>query len=79
MSPGFYSKGYFVSWNHTDYADSNDKDLIHPDLSDMLEEANLHYQRHIGLALKLAPDDLMEIENYIDWSIDVAKEERRGT
>ena len=78
ISKGFYPKGYFVSWNHTDYADLNDKDLIHPDLADMLEDANLHYHRHIGLALKLAPKDLMDIENYIDWSIEVAKEQRRG-
>lgn len=78
MASGFQPKGYFVSWNHTDYADLNDKDLIHPDLADMLEDANLHYHRHIGLALKLAPKDLMEIENYIDWSIELAKEERQG-
>ncbi|MBE7634274.1 DUF4935 domain-containing protein [Tenacibaculum finnmarkense genomovar ulcerans] len=78
MNKGFYPKGYFVSWNHTDYADLNDKDLIHPDLKDMLENANLHYHRYIGLALKLAPEHLMEIENYIDMSIEIAKDQRRG-
>lgn len=71
-------KGFFVSFNHTDYADPTDKDIIDEDLQDLLEDSNMEYKRNIGEVLHLTPELNMEIERYIDMLMERAKDERRG-
>ena len=66
--------GFFVSFNHTDYSSSNDPDIIHEDLNDLLKQANLEYKRNIGEVLNLTPAISLEIENYIDYMVESYKE-----
>lgn len=78
IEQGFIPKGFFVSFNHTDYADKLDKDTIHKDLVDLLEDGNMEYKRNIGEVLHLTPELNMEIENYIDMQIEMYKDRMRG-
>lgn len=78
LENGFIPKGFFVSFNHTDYADKLDKDTIHQDLEDLLEDGNMEFKRNIGEVLNLTPELNMEIENYIDTQIEMYKDQMRG-
>lgn len=60
----------FVSFNHTDYSDLNDKDIIHPDLDELLKDTNIQYKRNIADALNLAPQMITVIDNYIEDMIE---------
>ncbi|AXO79960.1 hypothetical protein DZC78_06010 [Olleya aquimaris] len=71
-----YRPGFFVSFNHTDYAQENDSDEIHEDLQDLLDNANLLYKRHIGEVLNLTPELNVEIEMYIDNYVESYLEEQ---
>lgn len=70
--------GFFVTFNHTDYASKDDKDEIHQDLTNLLEKSNLMYKREIGEVMHLAEELLIEIENWIDMQTEFEKERRRG-
>lgn len=75
---GFIPKGFFVSFNHTDYSEKLNKDIIHKDLEDLLQDGNMEYKRNIGEVLHLTPDLNIEIENYIDIQIERYKDQKRG-
>lgn len=76
---GMRPKGIFITMNHTDYADPEDKDLPHPDLEEMLDGADITYVRHLNQALfTLAPAAIMDFENWIDIATEMYREERRG-
>lgn len=78
IDKGFIPKGFFVSFNHTDYAEKLDKDIIHKDLEELLQDGNIEYKRNIGEVLHLTPELNMEIENYIDMQIERYKDNLRG-
>jgi hypothetical protein len=64
----------FVSFNHDDYADGKNTDVIHEDLQELIAGANMTYKRNIGEALNLTPLLTKEIEDYIDFRIEELSE-----
>lgn len=73
---GFQPKAYFISQNHTDYSSEIDKDIIHPDLSKLIDSVNINYCRYVNQTLSLVPDDLLELESMIDTQVEMYKEEK---
>ncbi|MFH5883996.1 PIN domain-containing protein [Halalkalibaculum sp. DA3122] len=59
----------FVSYNHEEFSSKEDKDKIHPDLEDLLKEANMTFTRHLGKALRLPDKMLKEIDEYIEYRV----------
>jgi predicted nucleic acid-binding protein len=59
----------FVSFNHEEYSSPGDKDAVHEDLVDLINEANMTYTRNIGEALHLAPQLISQISDYIDYQV----------
>lgn len=70
----FFDRPILVSFNHTDFSDPENIDLIHPDLKQLFESSNIRYNRNIADVLNLVPDLIKEIddlmEEYIDRMID---------
>lgn len=60
----------FVTFNHTDFAASNqEKDKIHPDLEYLFSSVGMKYIRNIGQILNLAPRMIAEIDDYIEYAV----------
>jgi predicted nucleic acid-binding protein len=57
----------FVSFNHEDFSSAKDKDVIDEDLQSLLSEAQMTFSRNIGEALKLAPQLIEEITEYMNY------------
>ena len=81
-STSHFRPGFFISFNHTDYAQRDNSDEIHEDLQELLDGANLSYKRNIGEVLSLTPELNAEVESYIDYQVEWYMEEqaeiRRG-
>ena len=70
-----FRPGFFISFNHTDYSQREDPNEIHEDLQELLDGANLAYERNIGQVLKLTPELNQEVHNYIDSYVEYHMEE----
>ncbi|SCY08339.1 hypothetical protein SAMN05192588_1052 [Nonlabens sp. Hel1_33_55] len=81
-STSHFRPGFFISFNHTDYAQRENSDEIHEDLQELLDGANLSYKRNIGEVLSLTPELNAEVESYIDYQVESYMEDqaeiRRG-
>lgn len=70
-----FRPGFFVSFNHTDYANKDNSNEIHEDLKELLDKGNLSYKRNIGEVLNLTPELNQEVHNYIDSYVEYYMEE----
>ncbi len=72
-----FTSGFFVTFNHKDFASESNPDEIHSDLKEELDSVNLKYKRHLGDVLEMAPELYKETSAYIDSYVDCYLEESK--
>lgn len=66
----FSTRPYFITFNHTDFSNPENRDEIHPDLKSLLEGTNIQYTRNLAEALNLSSKMVKEINDYLEYMIE---------